>query len=150
MGEIFLVIIIVLAVLVVIFIVLRELVCWYWKINEIVKLLSSIDAKLSNNFNVNGEGRVNIIQEAVVQPESSKLSRINNESEASVEQAIKNVKVNTIKERIPKGLTETEYDSMQKYGITFENDKYVYKTYKYDVLEYAINYARQCEEREKK
>jgi hypothetical protein len=35
-----------LAILVVIFLVFREVVCWYWKINRMVALLESIDATL--------------------------------------------------------------------------------------------------------
>lgn len=31
---------------VVIFLVLREIFCWYWKINRLVELLESIDANL--------------------------------------------------------------------------------------------------------
>ena len=31
---------------------------------------------------------------------------------------------------------------MDKYGVTFSNDKYVYKEYKYDMLQDAINYAK--------
>ena len=32
-----------------IFLIMRELMCWYWKINEVVSLLKSIDNKLSRN-----------------------------------------------------------------------------------------------------
>jgi hypothetical protein len=35
-----------LAILVVVFLVFREVVCWYWKINRVVELLESIDATL--------------------------------------------------------------------------------------------------------
>jgi len=38
---------IVCVVLFLIFLLLRELNCWYWKINEIIKILSRIEAKLS-------------------------------------------------------------------------------------------------------
>lgn len=34
------------AILIVIFLVFREIVCWYWKINRVVELLESIDATL--------------------------------------------------------------------------------------------------------
>jgi len=37
-----------LAMVVVIFPVFREVVCWYWKINRIVELLESIDATVHN------------------------------------------------------------------------------------------------------
>ncbi|MBN1586106.1 MAG: hypothetical protein JW937_01605 [Candidatus Omnitrophica bacterium] len=43
----FSVVIAVLMVLLVILLIFRELACWYWKINESVSLLRSIDAKLS-------------------------------------------------------------------------------------------------------
>ena len=33
-------------VLLIVFVVLRELWCWYWKLNRIVSLLESIDKKL--------------------------------------------------------------------------------------------------------
>lgn len=32
-----------------IFLIARELMCWYWKINTMVSLLESIDAKLNSN-----------------------------------------------------------------------------------------------------
>jgi hypothetical protein len=35
-----------LIIAVVIFLVLREIFCWYWKINRMVELLESIDANL--------------------------------------------------------------------------------------------------------
>lgn len=35
-----------LVIAVVIFLVLREIFCWYWKINRMVELLESIDANL--------------------------------------------------------------------------------------------------------
>jgi hypothetical protein len=35
-----------LAIVAVIFLVFREAVCWYWKINRMVELLESIDATL--------------------------------------------------------------------------------------------------------
>ena len=38
--------IIILIVLFLLFLLLRELNCWYWKINEIINLLSRIEAKL--------------------------------------------------------------------------------------------------------
>jgi len=34
------------AIVIVIFLVFREVVCWYWKINRMVELLESIDAAL--------------------------------------------------------------------------------------------------------
>lgn len=40
---------IVLGILFLVFLLLRELMCWYWKVNEVVTLLKSIDSKLSND-----------------------------------------------------------------------------------------------------
>ena len=38
-----------LAIVLLIFLICRELVCWYWKINRIVSLLESIDQKLGRS-----------------------------------------------------------------------------------------------------
>lgn len=35
-------------IIVVLFVIGREIVCWYWKLNKIVKLLESIEQKLIN------------------------------------------------------------------------------------------------------
>jgi hypothetical protein len=35
-----------LVIVIAIFLVFREVVCWYWKINRVVELLESIDATL--------------------------------------------------------------------------------------------------------
>lgn len=48
-GSIIGILIVVLVILFVIFMLMRELMCWYWKINEVVSLLKSIDNKLSRN-----------------------------------------------------------------------------------------------------
>jgi hypothetical protein len=40
--------IVTLVIVVAIFLVFREVVCWYWKINRVVELLESIDATLRN------------------------------------------------------------------------------------------------------
>jgi len=39
---------VVLGILIVIFLVFREVVCWYWKINRMVQLLESIEALLNS------------------------------------------------------------------------------------------------------
>lgn len=38
-----------------IFLALREVMCWYWKINRIMNLLQSIDSKLSGPSNPAGK-----------------------------------------------------------------------------------------------
>lgn len=40
-------IILAIGILFVIFLVIREIICWYWKINEGIELLRSINDKLS-------------------------------------------------------------------------------------------------------
>ena len=48
MDSIIFSLIIVIVVLFIIFLILRELNCWYWKINDIINILSRIEAKLPN------------------------------------------------------------------------------------------------------
>ncbi|HVN90370.1 MAG TPA: hypothetical protein VMT61_11200 [Candidatus Binataceae bacterium] len=43
-----------LLVVIVIFLLIREVVCWYWKINRMVELLESIDNRLRENGTRNG------------------------------------------------------------------------------------------------
>jgi hypothetical protein len=43
-------VLLVLAIAVVIFLVFREIVLWYWKVNQVVALLKSIDAKLGRSL----------------------------------------------------------------------------------------------------
>jgi len=33
-------------ILITVFLVAREIVCWYWKLNEIIEVLRSIDSRL--------------------------------------------------------------------------------------------------------
>ncbi|HPS31638.1 MAG TPA: hypothetical protein PLZ43_15395 [bacterium] len=48
---------VVVAILALIFLILREYICWFWKVNRIVELLVSIDKKLSSVQNVPGSGQ---------------------------------------------------------------------------------------------
>ena len=41
-----------LAIILVIFLIGREIVCWYWKINEALTTLRAIDEKLSVQINI--------------------------------------------------------------------------------------------------
>jgi len=41
-----------LGIILVIFLVAREIVCWYWKINEALATLKSIDDKLSVQIDI--------------------------------------------------------------------------------------------------
>ena len=42
--------IITIVVLIIIFLIVREILCWYWKINKIVRILEDISSKLSPSF----------------------------------------------------------------------------------------------------
>jgi hypothetical protein len=48
MENLILPLLIVLVVLFLLFLLLRELNCWYWKINDIISILRRIEAKLPN------------------------------------------------------------------------------------------------------
>jgi hypothetical protein len=37
-------------IVLIVFLICRELVCWYWKLNKIVTLLESIESKLTKNI----------------------------------------------------------------------------------------------------
>ena len=50
MGELFLGLIVVLALLVALFFIFREVLMWYWKINEVVGLLTRIAQALESNL----------------------------------------------------------------------------------------------------
>jgi hypothetical protein len=47
---------VVLLILAVVFLIIREVVCWYWKINTIVDLLQKINNKLGGDSRVAFEG----------------------------------------------------------------------------------------------
>lgn len=51
MGGLIAGLLITLIICFVIFLIMRELMCWYWKINEGILLLKSIDRKLSSKSN---------------------------------------------------------------------------------------------------
>ncbi len=46
---------IIVIITIVVFLILREFFCWYWKINKRVKLLECIDRKLSKEETHNSE-----------------------------------------------------------------------------------------------
>lgn len=46
-SAVYFILFITLGVLVVVFLISRELILWYWKINERLEVLKSIDSKLS-------------------------------------------------------------------------------------------------------
>jgi hypothetical protein len=94
---------------VILFLLFRNFVCWYWKIDRAVDHLENIDQ--------------------------------------SLKQLVKQFSVTsaTEYETVPvQGADESQTDNelMERYGITFENDKYNYESYSYDRLEDAVNYAK--------
>ncbi|MFH1328911.1 MAG: hypothetical protein ABIH76_08770 [Candidatus Bathyarchaeota archaeon] len=54
-----------------VFLIARELVCWYWKLNKIVSLLESIDEKLDL------DDRIEQIQIALDKIESNSVAKAN-------------------------------------------------------------------------
>lgn len=64
------------AILVVIFLICRELMCWYWKINEMVSLLKSINEKLdgaqlrNDRASSNSTGSGNVKADTASKPEA--------------------------------------------------------------------------------
>ena len=63
-GQSFIVtMLITVVVMIVVFLILREFFCWYWKINEIVSLLSDIKNRLSNNNSNNSDSTSNSTSE---------------------------------------------------------------------------------------
>jgi len=51
MGQIIVSFLVVFFIAFIVFLILRELMCWYWKINRVITLLESIDYKLSSSTN---------------------------------------------------------------------------------------------------
>lgn len=52
MDDVFIVIIVTLVALIILFLIFREIICWYWKINERVKLQKKQNALLENILRV--------------------------------------------------------------------------------------------------
>lgn len=69
------ILIIVVVVLVIVFLICRGLMCWYWKINERLELLSTINSKLNSNlFSNDSDKQKDIIR--LLTSIDSKLSEI--------------------------------------------------------------------------
>jgi hypothetical protein len=60
MGDAIAVFLVILFIGFIIFLILREIMCWYWKINQILTVLESIDSKLSaNRLSASSQGSAN-------------------------------------------------------------------------------------------
>ena len=46
-GQTILITVLVVAICVIVILILRNVICWYWKINKMVKLLESMEQKLA-------------------------------------------------------------------------------------------------------
>ncbi len=57
-GEVVVSALIVLVIIAVVFLILREVMCWYWKINIRVELLTEIRNLLKNNSQISMSGEV--------------------------------------------------------------------------------------------
>ena len=49
-------------ILFVIFLLIREVMCWYWKVNVMIRLLQSIDAKLTPPSQTNMKDLLNTLK----------------------------------------------------------------------------------------
>ena len=107
---------IILAVIVVIFLVLREMICWYWKINQNVALLTEIRDLLVAK---------GISQDRVT---STATTSVSSNSSASVPSR--------------EDLAPSDEKQMETYGITYDGECYSYGEYKYENLSDAVNYAK--------
>jgi hypothetical protein len=136
--------IIILIVLFILFLLVRELMCWYWKINDIVKILLRIESKLSN-VTENGLVKNQEVKSTANDFQSSVPKSSNENSNVLVKNQQNDSALDSSESR--ESRPEAEQNLMKKYGIKYENEKYHYKSYQYDTLENAINYAKLCEER---
>jgi hypothetical protein len=121
MERIILTVLIILAILIVVFLILREVTCWYLKINERVSLLDEQNS---------------VLKEILSNLKS--MSTLNSSDNIIRDQEIKL----TIKD--PEQELKNE-DLMEKYKITFQQDMYVYEGFKCAKLIDAINYVKLSE-----
>ena len=72
MDDVFIVIIVTLVALIILFLIFREIICWYWKINERVKLQKKQNALLENILRVlQGDEPIEIENEKNVETQES-------------------------------------------------------------------------------
>jgi hypothetical protein len=118
LGSMWGTITLVLIVSIIIFLLCRELICWYYKINRMVVLMEDQNELLR---------KLLVKQNGI---EDSKEIRISEK----------------IEEKLPQPDVQISDEIlMKRYNISFENEKYVYSDYRYDNLKDAVNYARQFE-----
>ena len=123
-GAVIVVALLLIGVLFVIFLVLRELMCWYWKINKLVDIQNEMNGHLKTIANLLSKNSAGDTQGLKSIPDS----------------------IDPHEKYKPK-LEETPEKLMEKYGITFSktSGKYVFQSYSYDELKDAIAYAKQRE-----
>jgi hypothetical protein len=98
----------------VLLLIFREFVCWYWKINSAISHLESIDKS---------------------------LKLLVKQSSGTATAAYEALPVQGPEEVL------TEKELMERYYITFENEKYHHESYSYDRLQDAVNYAKQLKKK---
>ena len=137
MGSVIGTLLVVVVILFVIFLVIREVMCWYWKINRIVVLLESIDKKLFANSTSSAN--------SIVQNEDPTLSTTPKTSgTGSIYEAWKTEKL--LKDIKSIDFTDAAKSIMRKelmdrFKITFDINKYECCGNKFDVLQQAVIFA---------
>ncbi|MHB1620860.1 MAG: hypothetical protein ACYCTY_12915 [Sulfuricella sp.] len=104
---------------IIVFLVCREIVCWYFKINRNVELLTEIRDLLAAKGNSQG-GVAPVVQQG-----SPAISAADTRQQHTTENS-----------------APSDTQQMEKYGITFDGERYAYGEYKYDRLSDAIIYAK--------
>ena len=112
-------VILVLVVALVLFFVLRELYCWYFKTNEILRQQEDqkiILDKILSALNLESPDSTVIISKPSPQIEEADTPNV--------------------------VIEKSDEELMAEYNISLENEMYVFETYKYEKLKDAINYAK--------
>jgi len=111
-----------LIVTILVILICRELVCWYYKINKIVVLM---------------EDQNELLRKLLANKDGSEVSK-EYRNPLIVENGLQQPETQVTDEIL-----------MKRYNISLENDKYVYSGYQYDNLKDAVNYARIFERQSK-
>jgi outer membrane protein OmpA-like peptidoglycan-associated protein len=111
-GNILIVGVITIVILFGVFMLIRELMCWYWKINESL----GIQKEIKNYLQILAD---NITKQNIPGADNIVSQRTFSDDELMDKEQL-----------------------MKKYEIRFENNKYWFKNYSYDALKDAVKFAK--------
>jgi hypothetical protein len=155
-GSIIGILIVVLVILFVIFMLMRELMCWYWKINEVVSLLKSIDNKLSSNssnsfWNQTSSGSSGSPDQEAALGISSTQTGVKTDlappknsgtgsqyADHDSEKLLQYIASNKFTREVTANMRK---ELLDRYQIFFNNNKYKYDTKEFDSLQDAVRFA---------